>query len=127
LGYHQIPLTEEDQPATMFITPFSCFCYVKLPFRLKNTRGTYLWCMQSCFKGQIGHNLEVYFNDIFVKSRKSSNLIADLEKIFNNLRRFNIKLNPENCTFVVPWRKLLGYIITERNIKDKPQQNFGHH
>jgi hypothetical protein len=35
-GYHQIPLTKEDQPTTKFITPFGYFCYIKIPFRLKN-------------------------------------------------------------------------------------------
>jgi hypothetical protein len=40
-GYHQIPLAEADQPATTFITPFDYFCYVKLPFRLKNAGATY--------------------------------------------------------------------------------------
>jgi hypothetical protein len=51
--------------------------------------------MQFCFKEQIGCNLEVYVNDIIVKSRKSSNLIFDLDETFNNLRQFSIKLNPE--------------------------------
>jgi hypothetical protein len=68
--------------------------------------------MQFCFKGQIGHNLEVYVDDIVIKSRRSGNHIADLKETFNNLRRFNMKLNPEKCTFRVPWGKLLGYIIT---------------
>jgi hypothetical protein len=44
-GYHQIPLAEADQPATTFITPFGCFCYVKMPFELKNVGATYQWCM----------------------------------------------------------------------------------
>jgi hypothetical protein len=56
-GYHQIPLVEADQPAITFITPFSCFCYIKRSFRLKNAGATYQWCMLFCFKGQIGHNL----------------------------------------------------------------------
>jgi hypothetical protein len=77
-GYHQIPLIEMDQPTTTFITPFNCFCYVKMSFRLKNIGTTYQWCMQFCFKGQIGHNLEVYVNDIVVESRKGRSLIADL-------------------------------------------------
>jgi hypothetical protein len=37
LGFHQIPLTEVDQPATTFITPFSCFCYIKMSYELKNS------------------------------------------------------------------------------------------
>jgi hypothetical protein len=51
---------------------------------------------------QIAHNLEVYADDIVIKSRKSGSLISDLEETFNNLRWFNVKLNPEKCTFRVP-------------------------
>jgi hypothetical protein len=40
-GYQQTPLAEADQPATTFITPFGCFCYVKMPFRLRNTWAIY--------------------------------------------------------------------------------------
>jgi hypothetical protein len=121
-GYHEIPLAETDQPATTFITPFSCFCYVKMSFGLKNAGATYQRCMQFCFKGKIGHNLKVYVDNIIVKSRQSTSLIANLEETFNNLRRFNIKLNEEKCTFGVPRGKLLGYIITERDIKANPDK-----
>jgi hypothetical protein len=44
-GCHQIPLTEADQLATTFISPFGCFCYVKMSFGLKNTGATYQCCM----------------------------------------------------------------------------------
>jgi hypothetical protein len=98
-GYHQIHLTEVDQLATTFITPFGYFCYVKMLFGLKNAGTTYQRCMQFCFKG---HNLEVYVDDIVVISQKSSSVISDLEETFNNLRWFNIKLNLEKCTFKVP-------------------------
>jgi hypothetical protein len=58
-----------------------------------------------------------------VKSRKSSSLRnADLEETFNNLKQFNIKLNPEKCTFGVPWGKLLGYIIIKRGIEANPDK-----
>jgi hypothetical protein len=63
---------------------------------------TYQQCMQFYFKGQIDHNMEVYANDIIVKFQKGSSLVADLEETFNNLRRFNIKLNREKCTIGVP-------------------------
>jgi hypothetical protein len=85
-GHHQIPLAEADQPATMFITPFNYFCYIKMLFELKTEGTTYQRSMQFCFKEQIGHNLEVYVNDIMIKSRKSCSLITDLEETFNNLR-----------------------------------------
>jgi hypothetical protein len=76
--------------------------------------------MQFFFKGKIGRNLEVYVDNITAKSQKSGNLISDLEEIFNNLWRFNIKLSPEKCTLGVPRGKLLGYIITENNIEANP-------
>jgi hypothetical protein len=78
--------------------------------------------MQFCFKGQIGRNLEVYVDDIITKSRRRNNLIANLEETFNNLRRFNIKLNLKKCTFGVLQGKLLSYIITERFIKANPNK-----
>jgi hypothetical protein len=78
--------------------------------------------MQFYFNWQIGRNLEIYVIDIIVKSRKSSNIIANLEEIFNNLRWFNIKLKSEKYTFGVPQGKLLGYIITEHGIKVNPDK-----
>jgi hypothetical protein len=68
-GYHQIPLVEADQPITTFITPFGCFCYVKMMFRLKNMGATNQWCMRSYFEGLIVRNLEVYVDDIVMKTR----------------------------------------------------------
>jgi hypothetical protein len=88
-----------------------------MSFTLKNSRATNWWCMHFYFKGQIGRNLEVYVDNIVVRSQKSGSLISDLEETFNNLRQFNIKLNPKTCTFRVPQGKLLAYIITEQGIK----------
>jgi hypothetical protein len=58
--------------------------------------------MQSCLEGKIGRNLEVYIDDIIVKTQQSSSVIADLEETFANLMRFHIKMNPEKCTLRVP-------------------------
>jgi hypothetical protein len=93
-----------------------------MPFRLRNTGLTYQQCMQSYFKEQTGHNLEVYVNNIVVKSRESNSLIADLEETFANLRRFNIRLNPKKCTFGVPRSMLLRYTITKRGIEVNPNK-----
>jgi hypothetical protein len=85
-GYHQIPLTKEDQATTTFITPFKCFYYAKMSIRLKNVRATYQRCMQSCFMEQIRHNLKVYIDDIIIKTQQGNSLILDLEETFTNLR-----------------------------------------
>ena len=74
-----------------------------MSFGLKNMGATYQRCMQRCLHDdQIGRNIEAYFNDIVVKSAKGEDLIKELSKTFDNLQKFNIKLNPEKCTFGVP-------------------------
>jgi hypothetical protein len=66
--------------------------------------------------------LEVYVDDIIIKSQRSGSLITGLEETFNNLRWFNIKLNPLKCTFEIPRGKLMGYIITECGINANPDK-----
>jgi hypothetical protein len=78
--------------------------------------------MQSCFKEQIGRNLEVYVDDVIVKTRQGDTLILDLQEIFTNLSCFNIKLNPKKCTFGVPRDKLLKYIVTKHCIEANPKK-----
>jgi hypothetical protein len=78
-------MREADQHATTFITPFGTFCYVSMPYGLKNAGATYQRCMLRCFTDQIGRNIEVYVDDIVIKTKKSDDFIADLEETFSNL------------------------------------------
>ena len=85
--------------------------------------------MQSCFSDQINPPIDpdrsdppratvaVYVDDIVVKTPRADDLVATLSATFPNLKRFNIMLNPEKCTFVVPKGKLLGYMVSERGIE----------
>ncbi|XP_039811637.1 uncharacterized protein K02A2.6-like [Panicum virgatum] len=128
-GYHQLAMKESDQLATSFITPFGSYCYVSMPFGLKNAGATYQRCMQSCFSDQINSPIDpdrsdppqatvaVYVDDIVVKTPRAGDLVATLTATFANLRRFNIKLNPEKCTFGVPKGKLVGYMVSEHGIE----------
>src|SRR4051812_24731845 len=97
LGYNQIRLKVEDQEKTAFITPFGVFCYNTMPFGLKNAGAMYQRCMQACLKDQIGRNVQVYIDDIVIKTREARTLIDDLREMFDNLDRYKIKLNPENA------------------------------
>ena len=122
-------MKESDQLATSFITPFGSYCYVSIPFELKNVGATYQRCMQACFSDQINlptdpdradpprATVAVYVDNIVVKTLRSDNLVATLRAMFANLKRFNIKLNLEKCTFGVPKGKLLGYIVSEHGIE----------
>src|ERR1041385_3766939 len=121
-GYHQIRLYERDELKTTFITPFGCFCYITMPFRLRNAGATYQRMMQNCLIWQIGRNVEVYVDDIVIKSAKGISLLADLAKTFQSLRSYSIKLNPEKCVFRVPAGKLLGFMVSERGIEANPEK-----
>ncbi|XP_073290538.1 uncharacterized protein [Primulina huaijiensis] len=68
-GYHQIPLAEKDRSKVSFITSEGTFCYVVMPFGLKNAVATYQRLMDKVFKKQIGKNVEVYVDDILIKSK----------------------------------------------------------
>ena len=116
-------MKESDHLATSFITPFGSYCYVSMPFDLMNAVATYQRCMQACFSDQIDPPIDpdrpdppramvaVYVDDIVVKMPRADNLVTTLSTRFANLKRFNIKLNPEKCTFGVRKGKLLGYSV----------------
>jgi hypothetical protein len=81
--YHQIKMKESDQLATSFITPFGMFCYVTMPFGLRNAGATYQRCMQHVFGDHIGRTIEAYVDDIVIKTRKADDLVGDLRIAFD--------------------------------------------
>jgi hypothetical protein len=121
-GYHQIKMKESDQLATSFITSFEMYCYVTMPFSLRNAGATYQRCMQHVFGDHIGRTVEAYVDDIVVKTRKADDLVGDLSIAFGCLRANGVKLNPKKCVFGVPWGMLLGYIVSQRGIEANPEK-----
>ena len=75
-GYHQIKMKESDQLATSFITPFGMYCYVTMPFGLRNAGATYQRCMLHVFGDHLGRSVEAYVDDIVIKSRKADDLVS---------------------------------------------------
>src|SRR4051812_1364309 len=113
-------MAESDQAATTFITPYGPFCFNTMPFGLKNAGATYQRMIQTCLANQIGKTVEAYVDDVVVKSRHVESLVEDLRLTFDNLRKYDIKLNPEKCVFGVPAGKLLGFIVSGRGIEANP-------
>ncbi|KAL0447289.1 UNVERIFIED_CONTAM: Retrovirus-related Pol polyprotein from transposon gypsy [Sesamum latifolium] len=81
-GYHQIFMAEEDRLKTSFITDCGIYCYNVMPFGLKNAGATYQRLMNRMFKDQIGTTMEVYVDDMLVKSRKDEDHMKDLKQAF---------------------------------------------
>ena len=67
--------------------------------------------------------MEAYTDDIGVKTKDSATLIQDLEETFANLRKINVKLNPEKCVFGVPSGKLLGFFVLTGGSKLTPTRS----
>ncbi|KAK1650190.1 hypothetical protein QYE76_067995 [Lolium multiflorum] len=118
----EIRLKEEDEIKTAFITPYGVFCYRTMPFGLKNVGATYQRMMQKCLATQIGRNVQVYIDDIVITTKQGSTLIKDLKETFDNLDKFCLKLNPTNCSFGVPARELLGFLVSARGIEANPEK-----
>jgi hypothetical protein len=87
-----------------------------MPFGLKSDGAMYERGIQNCLCSQLGRNVEAYIDDVVVKTWEDEGLIFDLAETFKNLRKFSMKLNPEECTFSVPSWKLLGYVISQHGI-----------
>ena len=116
-GYHQIPLALDDQEKTAFVTLIGNYHYKVMSFGLKNVGSTYQRMMTKMFEPQVSRNIEVYIDDMVVKSKVVSEHVGDLANIFEILRRHKSRLNASKCSFSVGSRKLLGYMVTYRGIE----------
>ena len=74
------------------------------------------------FKEQIGKSMEVYVDDMLVKSRQSNDHVRDLAEMFNILRQYGMKINPLKCSFGVASGKFLGFIVNARGIEANPKK-----
>ena len=122
LGYNQIKMDEVDQEKTSFITSQGLFCYKVMSFGLKNVRETYQKLVNHIFCPQIGRNVEVYVDDMLVKSLDEDKHLDDLRETFDTLRQHQMKLNPSKCAFRVSSRKFLGFMVSQRGIEANPDK-----
>ena len=121
-GYHQIAMNPVDQEKTAFITPKGIFCYRVMPFGLKNAGATYQRMITKMFSSRLGKTVEVYIDDMVVKSILAEDHLRDLQAVFNTLRKYRLKLNASKCTFGVGSGKFLGFMVTQRGIEANPDQ-----
>ena len=93
-----------------------------MPFGLKNARSTYQRMMTRMFESQLGKNIEVYIDDMVVKSKVVSEHVEDLGDIFEILRKHKLCLNASKCSFGMGSSKFLGYMFPHRGIEVNPNQ-----
>ncbi|XP_024010916.1 uncharacterized protein LOC112086238 [Eutrema salsugineum] len=121
-GYNQILMHPQDREKTSFITDRGIYCYKVMPFGLKNAGATYQRLVNRMFASQLGRTMEVYIDDMLVKSLVASDHVGHLRTCFDILDQYGMKLNPTKCTFGVTSGEFLGYIVTWRGIEANPKQ-----
>ena len=78
--------------------------------------------MNRMFAPQIGRNVQVYMDNMLVKSRREEDHLKDLKETFDTLRSYNMKLNPGKCTFGVTVGKFLGFMVSQGGIETNPDK-----
>ena len=120
--YNQIRMSPEDEDKTVFITDHGLYCYKVMPFGLKNVGATYQRLVNKILSGLIGITMEVYVDDMLVKSLEKKDHAADLRKMFALLWKYNMKLNQAKCAFGVGSEKFLGFMVNHHGIEANPSK-----
>ena len=121
-GYNQIPVATSDMNKIAFITDDANYFYKVMPFDLKNAGATYQRLMDKVFSHIMGKCVEVYVDDMVVKSPSHHQHAQDLSTVFSALRQYNLRFNPEKCVFGVDRGKFLGFMLTQHDIEANPEK-----
>ncbi|CAL8990140.1 unnamed protein product, partial [Prunus brigantina] len=121
-GYNQIFMGPADSEHTAFITDRGLYCYNVMPFGLKNAGATYQRLVNRIFAQHIGSIMEVYVDDMLVKSRTAEGHQENLALMFGILKNYRMRLNPTKCAFGVASGKFLGFMISQRGIEANPEK-----
>ena len=111
-----------NREKTMFVTLWGTFCYKVRSFGLKNTGATYQRVIVALFHDVMHKEIEVYVGDMIAKSKTKKELLVNLRKLFQKLRKYQLRLNPAKCTFGVKSGKLLGFIVSQKGIEVDPEK-----
>ena len=123
MGYNQIRMAPEDEELTAFRTPKGVYCYKVMPFGLKNAGATKLFlggamAMTLIFGDLLHDIIECYVDDLVVKTKRRADHLKDLQKIFDRLRKHQLKMNPLRsnvCAFGVTSGKFPGFLVRHRS------------
>jgi len=113
-------MSREDSKHTAFVTVDGLYCYVVMPYGLRNALPTFVRAMSKTFGDLIRNIVEVYVDDIVVKTKLESTLLEDLGLVFDRLRATRTKLNLKKCVFGVSTGKLLGFLVSHQGIEANP-------
>jgi hypothetical protein len=121
-GFQQIQMSRGDRKHTTFVIVDGLYCYVVMSYGLKNALPTFVRAMSKTFGDLIRDKVEVYVDNIVVKTKRRSTLVEDLSLVFDKLRATRTKLNPDKCVFGISAGKLLEFLVSYRGIEANPEK-----
>jgi hypothetical protein len=123
-GYNQISMAKEDVSRTMFRCPWfiDLFEWVVMTFGLKNADTTYQRAMNLIFHDLLGVLMEVYIDDVMVKSGAFEEHMTDLKLSLERMKKYGLQMNPLKCVFGVTSGRFLGFIVHEHGIQIDPKK-----
>ena len=121
-SYRKIPMYPPDVKKTPFITPHGLFYYNVMPFGLKNVKATYQRLVTKMFQPLLGKTMEVYIDDMLIKSKERPDHATHLQQVFDLFGTYDMKLNLAKCAFGVNAGRFLGFMMTQRGIEANPSQ-----
>ena len=117
MGYNQIKMAPKDMTKITFTTEWRIYCYMVMPFGLKNARATYQRMAITLLHDMMHNELEVYVDDMIVKSKDRGSHTINLRRFFERIKEYRLRLNPQKCTFGVIAAKLLGFLMSDGGIE----------
>lgn len=121
-GYHQVPVRECDREKTAFISPTGMYRFKRMPFGLANAPATFQRLINQ-FKAGLGDvTILAYLDDIIILSDSFEKHLSDLQKTFDRLRIFCLRINREKSVFACSSVRYLGHIITSKGIATCPDK-----
>ena len=119
-GYNQIKMAPRDMTKTTFTMEWGIYCYIVMPFGLKNVSATYQRMATTLLHDIMHNEVEMYVDDMIVKANEREGHIVNLRKFFERIKEYRLRLNPQKCTFGITIGKLLGFLVSVRGIEDDP-------
>ena len=116
-GYNQIKMAPKDMTKTSFTTEWGIYCYTAMPFGLKNAGATYQRMATTLLHDMMHNEVEVYVNNMIVKSKDRESHTMHLRKFSERIREYRLRLNPQKCTFGVTAEKFLGFLVSDKGVE----------
>ena len=118
--YNQIKRASRDMTKTTFTIEWGIYCYIIMPFGLKNAGAIYQRMDTTLLHDIIHNEVEVYVDDMIMNSKERGGHIVNLSKFFESIKKYRLRLNLQKCTFRVITGKLLGFLVSDRGIEVDP-------